>query len=98
MMSEHEHKQAHPEWWVAIYSDDEVSCWTELFADYEEAELHVRKICEKLWDLADGVLDPDDVWEAVAQVQEVNGNLQIYVEPVKLRQTVADVPAGSYDL
>jgi hypothetical protein len=45
------------EWWVAVYSDDEVSCWTELFADYEEAELHVRKICEKLWDPADGALD-----------------------------------------
>jgi hypothetical protein len=27
-----------------------------------------------------------------------NGDLQIYVEPVKLRQTVDDVPAGSYDL
>jgi hypothetical protein len=79
------------------YSDDEVSCWIELFADYEEAELHIRKICEKLWDPADGALD-HDVWEAVAQAQEVNGDLQIYVEPVKLRQTVADVPAGSYDL
>jgi hypothetical protein len=75
---------------------DEVQCWPELFADYDEAEKHVRKILEKMWDPADGTLD-EDLWEARDQLQEKHFGFHVYIEPVKLRQTVADVPEDSYE-
>ena len=85
-----------PEWWVVVYEGDEVQCWPELFADYDEAEKHVRKILEKMWDPADGTLD-EDLWEARDQLQEKHFGFHVYIEPVKLRQTVADVPEDSYE-